>query len=68
MGTYEYQGSISKSAVFDYFPYPVTEPMLARSASEFLEELKPGCEEWRVIMELSALGAAAEILYRPLAA
>jgi lincosamide and streptogramin A transport system ATP-binding/permease protein len=34
-------------------------------ASEFLIDLKPGCEEWRVICELDKLDASAELLYRP---
>lgn len=35
------------------------------SAAEFIEELKPGCETWRVICELAELEESAEILYRP---
>lgn len=34
-------------------------------AAEFMEELKAGCEAWRVICELAGLGESAEILYRP---
>lgn len=64
-GDYAYRGSISTNAAFDYFPYPVTEAQKQLPASSFLEELKPGCEEWRVICELSQLGEDAEILYRP---
>lgn len=64
-GGYAYQGSISASAAFDYFPYVVTEVQKKLPASAFLEELKTGCEEWRVICELAQLGEDAEILYRP---
>lgn len=64
-GDYAYRGSISASAAFAYFPYTVTESQRDLPASAFLEELKPGCEEWRVICELSLLGEDAEILYRP---
>lgn len=64
-GNYAYQGSISTGATFDYFPYLVTEPQRKLPASAFLEELKAGCEEWRVICELAQLGEDAEILYRP---
>ncbi|MDE5718781.1 MAG: ATP-binding cassette domain-containing protein, partial [Lachnospiraceae bacterium] len=64
-GNYAYQGSISAGATFDYFPYPVTETQRNLPASAFLEELKAGCEEWRVICELAQLGEDAEILYRP---
>lgn len=64
-GGYSYQGSISVSAAFDYFPYAVTEKQRPLPASAFLEELKPGCEEWRVICELAQLNEDAEILYHP---
>ena len=36
-------------------------------AADFLEEWKMGCEEWRVICELTQLEEDAEILYRPFA-
>lgn len=64
-GDYAYQGSISASAAFAYFPYAVTEAQRKLPASAFLEEIKTGCEEWRVICELALLGEDAEILYRP---
>ncbi len=65
LGKYEYQGKISASTVFDYFPYEVSEQMFTRNASDFLTELKANCEEWRVICELNKLEASAELLYRP---
>lgn len=64
-GDFSYQGSISAGVVFDYFPYHVTESQRTLPASGFIGELKPGCEEWRVICELAELGETAEILYRP---
>lgn len=65
LGKYEYQGTITASTVFDYFPYPITERESTTRASEFLERIKPGCEEWKVICELGNLGVSAEVLYRP---
>lgn len=65
LGKYEYEGNISTSTVFDYFPYRITETMQGMCASGFLDEIKPGCEEWRVICELGKLNASAELLYRP---
>lgn len=65
LGKYPYQGSISTAAVFDYFPYQITERQMQLPAAEFMEELKPGCESWRVICELEKLRESAEILYRP---
>lgn len=65
LGEYVYGGSISCAVRFDYFPYQISEGKMRMCASEFLEELKPGCEEWRVICELSKLHVSAELLYRP---
>ena len=65
LGKYAYSGSISTPVPFDYFPYPVTSGQLDMCASFFMDSLRPGCEEWRVICELSRLDAPAELLYRP---
>lgn len=65
LGKFTYQGSIDTTTVFDYFPYQITENQMQLMAADFMEELKPGCEAWRVICELSGLGETAEILYRP---
>lgn len=65
VGKMEYNGTISCSVNFDYFPYEISESMMKMSASEFTDELKPGCEQWRVICELEKLGADADLLYRP---
>ncbi len=64
-GALSYQGSISANTAFDYFPYHVTENQKRLPASAFIGDLKPGCEEWRVICELAGLEETAEILYRP---
>ena len=65
LGKQEYQGSITASTVFEYFPYNVNDSQLKRSCAEFMEELKPTCEIWRVICELNLLEIDAEVLYRP---
>ncbi|MCM1046789.1 MAG: ATP-binding cassette domain-containing protein [Candidatus Gastranaerophilales bacterium] len=65
MGRYQYTGSIAASTVFDYFPYPVSQRQMQLPAADFIEELKPSCEMWRVICELELLGESAQILYRP---
>jgi len=65
LGKYEYQGTISTQAVFDYFPYPVSEAQMQKSCVDFYEELKPGCELWRILCELESLRLEADILYRP---
>ena len=64
LGKYAYHGTISASVFFDYFPYTVPEQWMQLSAADFVENLKAGCEIWRVICELECLGESAEILYR----
>lgn len=65
MGKYPYQGKITASNRFDYFPYRLKETYREQCAADFAQELKPGCEEWRISCELALLGADAELLYRP---
>lgn len=65
LGKYSYKGSIETSTIFDYFPYQITEHRMQLTAADFMEELKAGCETWRVICELDELGECADILYRP---
>ena len=65
LGKYEYQGTITSSTIFDYFPYQLSGKQIQLPAADFMEEIKPGCEAWRVICELAELGEEAEILYRP---
>ena len=65
LGKYQYNGAISTSTVFDYFPYPITDRQMQLPAAEFMDELKNGCESWRVICELEQLRESADILYRP---
>lgn len=65
LGKFDYNGSIKATTVFDYFPYQITERQMQLPAVEFLEEIKTGCESWRVICELAGLGENAELLYRP---
>lgn len=61
----EYQGHISTQAVFDYFPYRVTEQLKEQCSAELMEAWKTDCELWRVICELEKLHLEADILYRP---
>ena len=65
LGKYSYRGSIDSSVKFEYFPYVISAEQAEHTASEFIDELKPDCEEWRVICELSQLREDAELLYRP---
>lgn len=65
MGCYEYEGKISTSTMFDYFPYQTKENDLLKTADELMESWKPGVEQWRVLCELPELRIDAELLYRP---
>lgn len=65
-GAYEYEGVISASTAFDYFPYVLTEAQKRQSWGDILEEICPDCELWRVICELEKLGIGAVALYRPI--
>lgn len=65
LGKYEYEGKISTSTVFDYFPYVTSIADMDKTADELMESWKPGVESWRVMCELSDLSADANLLYRP---
>lgn len=65
LGKYQFTGSISASTKFDYFPYEIAEYQKQMPVAEFMEDLKQGCEIWRVICELEELSESSEILYRP---
>ena len=63
MGDYPYQGSITSSVVFDYFPFPVTHPDWL--AGEALEEVCPEVPRWKLLREMADLRLDGELLYRP---
>ena len=65
LGKYPYDGSICATTRFDYFPYKIEEYQKEMPIAEFMEDLKPGCELWRVICELEELSESSDILYRP---
>lgn len=65
LGKYEYEGSISSPAVFEYFPFVISEAQREECTAELLEEIRPGCEIWKVIVELKELELEADVLYRP---
>ena len=64
LGEYSYQGSITTSTCFDYFPYSIRKENRSKPAVEFFEELKPGSEQWRVFCEMDKLGLEGDLLYR----
>ena len=64
MKKFEYKGSISTTTVFDYFPYHITNAQMKKCAIDFMEEIKPDHESWKVMCELEKLNLDAEVLYR----
>ncbi|WP_406545104.1 ribosomal protection-like ABC-F family protein [Pseudobutyrivibrio sp.] len=66
MGDYKYQGSITASTYFDYFPYYVSRTDVEKTASELIEKWKPGVEEWQVLIQMNQIQIDAECLYRPI--
>lgn len=64
-GALSYQGTISSSVRFAYFPYALTDAQMQQQAADFAETLRPGCEQWRIICELEQLQEQADLLYRP---
>ena len=66
MGDYNYQGSITSSTYFDYFPYKISQKDVEKTASELLDQWKPGIEEWQVLVQMNQIQIDAECLYRPI--
>lgn len=62
LGNYQYQGQISKSVVFDYFPFAV--PDKTRLTLDVISFIYPLFELWQVKKELSLLDVCESVLYR----
>lgn len=62
LGKYEYNGSISASVDFTYFPYEVKDR--DATALEVLDEVCPNLEEWKLNRELKVLDVDESVLYR----
>ena len=63
LGRYAYQGRISASVRFSYFPYPVSDGR--GLAIDAVEAMNPDYEYWRVQREMDKLQLDDEVLYRP---
>ena len=63
LGKYPYQGSISSSVAFSYFPYYVKDRSVL--AIDAVEAMHPDYEYWRVAREMAKLELEDEVLYRP---
>ncbi len=63
LGKYAYQGSISASVAFSYFPYQVEEKGLL--AIDVVEAIYPEYQYWQLAREMNALQLREDVLYRP---
>lgn len=63
LGKYEYQGHISASVDFEYFPYFVPDKTV--STLEVVDQILSDYEYWKLSRELNLLDLPDEILYRP---
>lgn len=63
LGTYAYQGSISASVSFSYFPYHIADK--TNFAMDVVEEIYPEYQYWQLAREMNALQLDEEVLYRP---
>ena len=63
LGKYEYQGSISASVSFSYFPYHVADKTIF--TIDVVEEIYPEYQYWQLAREMNALQLDEDVLYRP---
>ena len=63
LGKFEYQGSITASVDFSYFPYEIPDP--AATALDVAYQIEPTLLEWQLLRELAALEFSPEVLDRP---
>ncbi|GBG07549.1 Lsa family ABC-F type ribosomal protection protein [Paenibacillus agaridevorans] len=62
LGKHEYEGTISASVEFDYFPFQVKDR--GRMAIEVVEDIAPDYEHWKLMRELNLLQVGEDVLYR----
>ncbi|MEE0859058.1 MAG: ABC-F type ribosomal protection protein [Acutalibacteraceae bacterium] len=63
MKEYTYNGTISSSVDFEYFPYSITDK--EKTTIDIVEEICPDYIYWQLSRELNYLEADDELLYRP---
>lgn len=62
-GDFPYEGTISSSVTFDYFPYEAGDP--GRTTREVLFDVRPDAMEWQFVREFASLEVDTEVLDRP---
>ena len=63
LGKYPYQGSISASVDFSYFPYPVADE--SQLAMAVVEDIYPEYQYWQLAREMNLLELDEEVLWQP---
>lgn len=63
MGKYPYEGIITSSTEFDYFPFEVAET--SKFTADVVRDVCPDAEEWKLLRELNLLEVSQEVLWRP---
>ena len=63
LGKYEYNGTISTSVKFDYFPYEVKDKTV--DTIDIVEQIYPQYEFWELCREWSYLNGADDVWFRP---
>ena len=63
LGEYQFEGTISASVDFEYFPYELENK--GRDTIAVIGEILGDYESWRLERELNLLELAEEVLYRP---
>jgi len=62
LGRFPYQGSISASVAFSYFPYEIPDKSVL--ALEVVEEIYPDYQYWQLMREMNLLQLEEDVLYR----
>lgn len=65
LGKYRYEGMITSSVNFDYFPYRIKEIDRSKLTIDLFEQLAPNYELWKVCRECEYLQLDTELFYRP---
>lgn len=63
LGNYEYEGTISASFQFQYFPFEITDP--DASVLEIVDSVCFDYQRWELMRELNLLQVSEDVLYRP---
>lgn len=63
LGKYPYEGRITHSSCFDYFPFDAGDK--SRNTIDIVDEIYPDYDYWKISRELSILKVDDSVLYRP---